>query len=222
MGRAFGELGWEVISLDLDPSAEPTICANVCSWEPMPMFAPGYFDMIWASPPCTEYSRGPHGHQNSGAHQGPAPALLVHRECSEWAAEAPALHGELAVVRCDLLQVRLSLQEGHAAVAQLALGARARVLLRALALRAIRGQWRAASFGAAGHVPPQGRGRAELPKPGAALQHPRGAVQGDRFGRQRSRGDSPRLVLGFLAFSKASTLACSFLQTPHSTAVSLP
>ena len=23
----------------------------------MPMFAPGYFDMIWASPPCAEYSR---------------------------------------------------------------------------------------------------------------------------------------------------------------------
>ena len=57
MGRAFAELGWEVISLDVDPGAEPTICADVCSWEPMPMFAPGYFDMIWASPPCTEYSR---------------------------------------------------------------------------------------------------------------------------------------------------------------------
>ena len=55
--RTFGELGWEVISLDLDPSAEPTICADVCSWESMSMFAPGYFDMIWTSPPCTEYSR---------------------------------------------------------------------------------------------------------------------------------------------------------------------
>ena len=38
-------------------SWEPTICADVCSWKPMPMFAPGYFDMIWALPPCTEYSR---------------------------------------------------------------------------------------------------------------------------------------------------------------------
>ena len=38
------------------PNAEPTICADVCSWEPMPMFAPGYFDMIWASPPCAEYA----------------------------------------------------------------------------------------------------------------------------------------------------------------------
>ena len=56
LGR-WAELGWEVVSLDLDPSAEPTICTDVCSWEPMPVFAPGYFDMIWASPPCAEYSR---------------------------------------------------------------------------------------------------------------------------------------------------------------------
>ena len=48
VGRAFADLGWEVVSLDLDPKADATICADV--WEPMPMFAPGYFDMIWASP----------------------------------------------------------------------------------------------------------------------------------------------------------------------------
>ena len=42
--------------MDLDPKAGST-CADVCSWKPMPMFAPGCFDMIWASPLCTEYSR---------------------------------------------------------------------------------------------------------------------------------------------------------------------
>ena len=57
MSRAFEELGWEVTSLDVDPKASPTICADICSWEPLPKFAPGYFDMIWASPVCTEYSR---------------------------------------------------------------------------------------------------------------------------------------------------------------------
>ena len=244
VGRAFAELGWEVISLDLDPGAEPTICADVCSWEPVPMFAPGYFDMIWASPPCAEYSRAltqapqarggrSHCHQNSGVDQGPAPALLVHRESSDRAAEAPALHGELAVVRCDLLQVRLSLQEGHAAVAQLALGAPARPLLRALALCAVRGQRRAAPFGGAeGHFPPQRRDHAELPQPGPALQHPRGAVRRDRLGRQRSSGHSRydplrRLLdLGFSSasnlLSQACSLPCSRLHTPHSTAVSLP
>jgi len=49
IGGAFEELGWEVISLDNDPRTEPTICVGVCSW--LPKFAPGYFDMIWASPP---------------------------------------------------------------------------------------------------------------------------------------------------------------------------
>ena len=57
MGNAFEELGWEVTSLDIDPEANPTILADICSWEPLPKFAPGYFDMIWASPVCTEYSR---------------------------------------------------------------------------------------------------------------------------------------------------------------------
>ena len=57
VGKAFEELGWEVTSLDVDPKARPTICADICAWEPIPMFAPGYFDMIWASPVCTEYSR---------------------------------------------------------------------------------------------------------------------------------------------------------------------
>ena len=37
--------------------ASPTVCADICSWEPLPNFAPGYFDMIWASPVCAEYSR---------------------------------------------------------------------------------------------------------------------------------------------------------------------
>ena len=32
MGRAFAELGWEVTSLDVDPKADPTICADICSW----------------------------------------------------------------------------------------------------------------------------------------------------------------------------------------------
>ena len=58
-------------------------------------------------------------------------------------------------------------------MAQHALEARARPLLRGFALLAVQSQWRATPFGgAAGHLPPQGRGRAELPQPGAALQHP--------------------------------------------------
>ena len=37
VGRAFAELGWKVVSLDFDPKAGSTICANVCSWK-MPMW----------------------------------------------------------------------------------------------------------------------------------------------------------------------------------------
>ena len=36
MGRAFEELGWKVISLDVDSKASPTICADICAWEPLP------------------------------------------------------------------------------------------------------------------------------------------------------------------------------------------
>ena len=57
MVKAFEELGWEVTSLDANPKASPKICADICCWEPLPAFAPGYFDFIWASPVCTEYSR---------------------------------------------------------------------------------------------------------------------------------------------------------------------
>ena len=55
IGKAFRELGWEITSLDLGPKANPTICVDICEWEPE--YEPGYFDFIWASPVCTGYSR---------------------------------------------------------------------------------------------------------------------------------------------------------------------
>ena len=41
------------MSLDTRPGA--TINENILSWRPE-IYPPGYFDFIWASPPCTEYS----------------------------------------------------------------------------------------------------------------------------------------------------------------------
>ena len=206
MGRAFAELGWEVVSLDLDPKAGSTICADVCSWEPMPMFAPDYFDMIWASPPCTVQSR-PDAQARKleeGDHTAIRTLELI------WCIGNPQTgllkrRPFMANLQWSdvLLQVRFCLQEGHAAVAQLALGAPARALLRALSLRAVPSQWRATPFGgAAGHFPPQGRGRAELPQPGPALQHSRGSVQGDSFRRQCPRGDSARRIFASWAFPR--------------------
>ena len=55
IGKAFEEEGWEVISLDIDPKSGACIIANFMDWE-YSMYPKGYFDAIWASPPCTHYS----------------------------------------------------------------------------------------------------------------------------------------------------------------------
>ena len=54
VGDIARELGYEVISLDRD--MEATIQMDIMDWEPI-QYPSGYFDVIWASPPCTEYSR---------------------------------------------------------------------------------------------------------------------------------------------------------------------
>lgn len=44
---------WRVITVDNDPRFDPTICIDVRTWHyngPTP-------DLIWASPPCTEFAR---------------------------------------------------------------------------------------------------------------------------------------------------------------------
>jgi hypothetical protein len=45
----------EVVSLDRDMPAD--IQTDIMDWDYKAAFEPGSFDMIWASPPCTEYSR---------------------------------------------------------------------------------------------------------------------------------------------------------------------
>ena len=54
MGRAFRDLGWEVVSLDIMPG-RLTIRADILDWD-YTVFPVGYFDAIHASPPCTQYS----------------------------------------------------------------------------------------------------------------------------------------------------------------------
>ena len=55
IGRAFEEHGFEVVSLDRDPRFQPTICSDILEWD-YTCYPPGYFDVIWASPDCTQYS----------------------------------------------------------------------------------------------------------------------------------------------------------------------
>ena len=42
--------GFEVISVDNNKKANPTICTDILEWD-YKQFEPGYFEVIWASPP---------------------------------------------------------------------------------------------------------------------------------------------------------------------------
>ena len=45
-----------IITLDIDASVAPSVTADVLTWDYLSHFPSGFFDLIWASPPCTQYS----------------------------------------------------------------------------------------------------------------------------------------------------------------------
>ena len=49
--------GYETITLDNDPKRNPDIHADILTWDYRAAFPKGYFSLITASPPCTEFSR---------------------------------------------------------------------------------------------------------------------------------------------------------------------
>ena len=55
--RVLERWGYEVTTLDNDPKRSPTICADVLRWDYERLYPPGSFQIVVASPPCTEYSR---------------------------------------------------------------------------------------------------------------------------------------------------------------------
>lgn len=56
--------GYDTTTVDLLPLFEPSIVADILTWE-YTIFPPGHFDIIWASPPCTDYSKAKtHGVRN--------------------------------------------------------------------------------------------------------------------------------------------------------------
>ena len=54
VGKVARELGFELVCLDRDMEAD--IKCDIMDWD-YHVYEPGSFDVIWASPPCTEYSR---------------------------------------------------------------------------------------------------------------------------------------------------------------------
>jgi site-specific DNA-cytosine methylase len=48
---------WEVVSVDLLAKFDPTIVADVATWDYKAAFPPGHFHYVHLSPPCTEFSR---------------------------------------------------------------------------------------------------------------------------------------------------------------------
>ena len=55
ISKPWREAGHEVVSVDIDSRFHPEICEDILQWSYVKLeFIP---DVIWASPPCTEYSR---------------------------------------------------------------------------------------------------------------------------------------------------------------------
>lgn len=54
VGKVCKELGYEVVSLDMILPAD--IQTNIMDWDYKSVFKQGDFDIVWGSPPCTEYS----------------------------------------------------------------------------------------------------------------------------------------------------------------------
>jgi hypothetical protein len=55
VGRVAEQLGWEVISLDIEREFVPTHLCDIHEFDET-MYPRDHFDMVWASPPCTQFS----------------------------------------------------------------------------------------------------------------------------------------------------------------------
>jgi len=55
VGKAVADTYDTIVSVDIESKFEPTHCADILQWD-YTIYPPGYFDAVWASPPCQEYS----------------------------------------------------------------------------------------------------------------------------------------------------------------------
>ena len=176
VGRAFEAAGWEVVSLDI-----------VSKFEPTTTFPPHHFDMVWASPVCTEYScvlmTRLRRLLEGDALVLSALEIIAHFDPLMWIVENPAT-GLLKTRPFmepggrDLLHVRDSVQEADPTVDQHALEAEARPVQARQPLRGVAGR-QAPPRRAAGAAADGGAVREGQPITRAALQRPCCVVRGD-------------------------------------------
>ena len=55
VGKVAEAMGWEVVSVDINPLFDPTIVTDILNWD-YTVFKPSFFDLAHASPPCTMFS----------------------------------------------------------------------------------------------------------------------------------------------------------------------
>jgi len=56
VSNAIGSHFDEIVSVDILSKFQPTICSDILLWD-FTIYPPNHFDAIWASPPCTQYSK---------------------------------------------------------------------------------------------------------------------------------------------------------------------
>ena len=56
VGKVCDQLGWESISVDMEKKFNPTHLCNIMDFD-YKKYPKDYFDIVWGSPPCTQYSR---------------------------------------------------------------------------------------------------------------------------------------------------------------------
>jgi hypothetical protein len=54
--KYYPDLPLHIVTVDVDDRHKPTHNVDVLTWDYQSLYTPGFFDYVWVSPPCTNYS----------------------------------------------------------------------------------------------------------------------------------------------------------------------